>query len=118
MPTLPITKRQATFLNRVADAAKEYRRSCDDVMASAEHDLRVIASGHKPSGPNHQTLFELTKFYGELNALLGTVWLVFDISAIEDPELKAHQRDSINEWVTLATVGVEDNDFSVWFEAE
>jgi len=74
--------------------------------------------GHRSSGPSHQTLFELQTNFGALNALLGTIWLVFDVTTFEDPELRVHYRDSVDEWVNMAITGVSDDDYSVWFEAE
>jgi len=119
MPTLAgITPRQATFLNKLADTAKDYKRSLSEIASFAETETERVLHGHRSSGPSHQTLFELQANYGALNALLNTIWLVFDVTTIEDEELRVHYRDSVDEWVNMAVTGVSDDDYSVWFEAE
>lgn len=118
MPTLDITPRQATFLNKLADASKNYKRSLSDIASFTESETERLEKGYRVSGPSHQTLFELQSNFGALNAILGTIWLIFDVTTIEDEELRVHYRDSVDEWVNMAVTGVSDDDYTVWFEAE
>lgn len=122
MTILPITPRQAGFLNNVADAAKYYKKACEDMKYFADRDIDLLNTNQRPHGPSHQVLFELTKYYGELNALLATVFLIFDPTIFEENMNAKEDREKfvkdVNNWVEIAVTGPTGDDYSVYFQAE
>lgn len=118
MTTLPITLRQAGFLNSLADAAKYYKQALNESKAVADRDLELLNSGRQPYGPNHQVLFEISKHYGELNALLKNIFMVFDPSGFEDDNARKEFVNNVNSWVEMAVTGPTGNDYSVYFQSE
>lgn len=122
MPKLPISPRQAGFLNSIADAARNYKSSCEHIASSAARDLERLNNNQKPQGPNHQTMFEHVKHYGELTALLGNTFMVFDPSIFDQNEHAEEDRKAyvnmVNSWLEIALADPTDGDYRVYFMSE
>jgi hypothetical protein len=119
MTTLPISPRQAGYLNNVADAARYYKKSCEEIKYSADRDLARLKDNHQPVGPNHQVMFEHVKYYGQLEALLQQAFMIFDPSTFsnDQAEKEAYVTD-VNSWLAIAIADPTDDDYRVWFQSD
>jgi hypothetical protein len=122
MTTLPISSRQAGYLNSIAQAAKYYKQSCEQIASNAQRDLEKLNNNQHISGPSHQTMFEHVKYFGELQVLLQNVFMVFDPSIFDQNEHAQEDRKAyinmVNSWVEMATTGPRGNDYDVYFISE
>jgi hypothetical protein len=112
---LPISSRQAQYLNNLKNAAGEYRKVCKQVANQAEADIEQMDKGYNIAGPSHQRVFEMQKNFGQLQALLGATWLIFDFSHLTGDE-RRESIQNVNEWVNLAC-GSESESFDLYFQS-
>ena len=112
---LPITPRQATFLNNVKTAAEYYRKSCKEVSDQALADIAQLDRGFNYMGPSHQRVFEMQVNHGKLSGLLGQTYIVFDFSHLSQEDRSSSYKN-VDEWITLAC-GPEADQFGLWFQS-
>jgi hypothetical protein len=112
---LPITSRQAQYLNDLKMAAGEYRKSCKQVSDQALADIDNMDKGYHHTGPSHQRIFELQVNYGKLEALLKTTFLIFNYSHLEGDE-RRESLQNVNDWVKTAC-SEESESFGLYFQS-
>jgi hypothetical protein len=112
---LPITSRQAQFLNNVKMVARDYRKSCKQVSDQALADIENLDKGFNYAGPSHQCVFELQVNHGKLSAILKQTYSVFDFSQLSQEDRSASHRN-VEEWVKLAC-GPESESFDLYFQS-
>lgn len=112
---LPITSRQATFLNNVKQAAEYYRKSCKQVSDQALADVENLDKGFNYTGPSHQRLFELQVNHGALTGILKQTYIVFDFSHLSGEDRRVSFQN-VEEWIKLAC-GPESETFDLWFQS-
>jgi hypothetical protein len=112
---LPITSRQAQFLNELKMVAGDYRKSCKQVSDQALADIENLDKGFNYTGPSHQRIFELQVNHGKLAATLQQTYTVFDFSKLSDEDRRASYAN-VTEWVALAC-GPESETFDLYFQS-
>jgi len=112
---LPITARQASFLNDLKTVAGDYRKVCKQVSDQALADIANLDKGYNYTGPSHQRVFEMQKYHGKLEGMLRLTYTVFDFSKLGDTDRRASYKN-VEEWVALAC-GPESETFDLYFQS-
>jgi hypothetical protein len=92
------TEVQIAYLNELAVANSRYRGALESLNSSLERELK----GQSFWGLPHQTLHEVAKFEGALDAILRMKWLLYtEMKDTTTEEIEAHQL-KVKEWLKLA----------------
>jgi hypothetical protein len=114
-----ITPAQAEFLNSLARAAHNYKRACEQISADALRDAETLNKAAGVRGPNHQTVSEYVRYFGEYKALEGAAHLMFEWPEFkpQDEEAEKVRQEAIKHFEDLIALAVQDpeNDYSPYY---
>jgi hypothetical protein len=88
--TQPLTRKEARYLNNLADAAQDYRKALEKIAKSANDELARIAAGNNTFGLGNQEIMEVATKHAALNTNLRMNHL-------------AQEMEEDDEWSSLIT---------------
>lgn len=94
-----LTEAQADFLNRLGHASRNYREACEAVARRANEEHDRMQTGFTPFGPNHQSMQEMSQYYGAVKALLEMIWHAFPIGQMFTGQMMEDARDEVKEMI-------------------
>jgi hypothetical protein len=80
LAAVPLTRREARYLMTLADAAKEYRRTLENLRGDVQREQLAINAGRRISGLGHQDLAQVSASYGAVQALVGAQFYARDMN--------------------------------------